>query len=179
MPPPREPGSGLGWALGAVALVVVLVALAVLLDLGPFADDELSRAEFVAAADTICGEAHDAFLELQRDPPQTAREAGDLASRLAEIAGEERDRIADLNGPPEIEAGIGEYLEAREKGIEALEAGVDAAEDGDSLAYASLQAEVADAQLERRRIAARLGLRECSRPLEGRSELERDAEPPR
>ena len=115
MPPPREPGSALGWALGAAALVAVALALALLLDLGPFADDELSRGEFVTRADDICADAHDAFRDLQRDPPRTGREAGDLTGRLAEIAGDERDRIADLDAPADLDPLVERYLEARER----------------------------------------------------------------
>lgn len=167
MPPPRERGRALGRALGALAIVVIVVALALLLDIGPLGEDELSRSEFTAAADAICVDAHDEFLGLQREPPRTAREARELTERLSAIARDERDEIAGLDRPADLDPLVERYLEARDEGIEVLEAGGEAAADGDPTAYADRQAEVAGGQAARRQIARRLGLTECSRPLDG------------
>jgi hypothetical protein len=153
-------------AIAIAALVGVIVALAALLDLGPFADEELSRAELIAAGDEICERAHEAFVELQDDQPRTAREAHDLTDQLVGIAEDERDEVADLDGPDDVDELVDRYLEARDEGIDALRAGRDAADDDDADAYSRAQAELASAQDERRRLARRVGFRECSRPLE-------------
>ena len=81
---------------GLGAVVVILFALGAIFDLGPFEDEELSPAEFIGRGDQICKEAHDAFVELQASPPQTSREAADLNERLASIADDEREELAEL-----------------------------------------------------------------------------------
>lgn len=160
------PGDRAGMGIAIVTLIGVLVALAALLDLGPFADEELSRAELIARGDEICERAHDAFVDLQAEPPQTAGEAEDLTDRLVGIAGDERDEVDELDGPDDLDELVDRYIDAREEGIDALEAGRDAAEADDADAYAEAQAEVASAQSDRRRLAREIGFRECSRPLE-------------
>ncbi|MFI5121614.1 MAG: hypothetical protein ACHQJ5_01845 [Vicinamibacteria bacterium] len=177
---PQEPRGKLGWIAGGVALAVVVVALAlaILLDQGPFSEPELSRGELIARGDEICRKAHEAFAELQKKPPQTAGQATDLTGKLVDIASDELDEIGSLKGPPEFDAEIERYLTARERGIEALRRGRDAAEAGDNDAYVVAQAELADSQLERQRIARRIGFAQCSRPLVGRGELEQQAQAP-
>jgi hypothetical protein len=148
---PQEPRGKLGWIAGGVALAVVVVALALamLLDQGPFSEPELSRGELIARGDEICRKAHEAFAELQKKPPQTAGQATDLTGKLVDIASDELDEIGSLKGPPEFDA-----------------------------AYVVAQAELADSQLERQRIARRIGFAQCSRPLVGRGELEQQAQAP-
>jgi hypothetical protein len=163
------------WIAGAVGVVAVLVALFLLLD--PFAD-ELSREEFLAQGDEICTEAHEAFTDLQDEPPTTSRDAADLTGQLINISEDERDEIDDLDGPDDIEAEVDTYLSGREEGIEQLHRGLDAAEDDEAQSYAAAQAKVAANQLERLRLAQAVGFTECSRPLTDREELERQAEPP-
>jgi hypothetical protein len=153
-------------AVAIVALVGVLIALAALLDLGPFGDEELSSAELIARGDGICERAHEAFVDLQAEQPQTAREAHDLTDRLVGIAEDEHDEVAELDGPDDLDDLVDRYLEAREAGIEALRAGRDAADADDAEAYSEAQAELSSAQDERRRLARQVGFRECSRPLE-------------
>lgn len=160
-----ERRSGIGWALAGAGLLAVLFALAILLKLGPFAEDELSRGEFIARGDQICEQAHEAFVDLQDAPPRTSREAADLTAQLADIAADERDRIEELEPPSDLSDGVSAYLEARERGIVALERGNDAAEANDSTAYAAQQDELDRAQRERRELAKRVGFSECSRPL--------------
>ncbi|MGH2950472.1 MAG: hypothetical protein ACRDKX_00305 [Solirubrobacterales bacterium] len=162
------PGDRAGMAIAVAALIGLLVALAALLDLGPFADDELSRAELIARGDEVCERAHAAFEELQDQPPQTAREAQDLTDRLVGIAEDELEEVGDLDGPDDLDELVDGYLQAREEGIDALRAGRDAADDDDARAYAEAQADVAAAQDRRRRLAREIGFRECSRPLEPR-----------
>ena len=48
-----------------------------------------------------------------------------------------------------------------------LEKGLAAAEDEDSEAYAEAQAEIARQQVDRARLAEKVGFSECSRPLTG------------
>jgi hypothetical protein len=161
----HAPGDRVGLAVALTALAGILVALAALLDLGPFGDDELSRAELIARGDEVCARAHDAFEELQRKPPQTAAQAEELTENLVGIAEDEFDEIAALDGPEDLDRRLDRYLDAREEGIDALAAGRDAAADGDPDAYVELQAEVAGAQDRRRDLARRVGFKECSRPL--------------
>jgi hypothetical protein len=160
------PGDRAGLALSIAVLVGVLIALAALLDLGPFADEELSRADLIAQGDEICERAHEAFVELQDEQPQSARQAQDLMDRLVGIAEDEREEVAELDGPDDLDELVDQYLEARDEGIDALRAGRDAADDEDVDAYTEAKAEVSAAQDERRRLARRVGFRECSRPLE-------------
>ncbi|MGH2954452.1 MAG: hypothetical protein ACRDK9_10640 [Solirubrobacterales bacterium] len=162
----RAPGGRAAVAIAVAALIGILVVLSALLDLGPFADDELSRAELIARGDEICERAHDGFVELQAEQPRTAREAQDLTARLVGIAEDERDEVDELDGPDDLDALVDGYLDAREDGIAALRAGHDAAEAADAGAYADAQTELTSAQAERRRLAREVGFRECSRPLE-------------
>jgi hypothetical protein len=165
---PSAPGRRVVWALAAAGAIAVVVVLAILLDVGPLAEEELSRGELISRGDEICEEAHEAFAELQTDPPRTGREAADLTDQLTGIAEDERDELSELDGPDDLDAAVQDYLSVRDRGIEALRRGHEAAEDGDASAYARQQAELADSQLERRRLAREIGFRECSRPLAGR-----------
>ena len=168
-----------GLALAIAALLGVLVALAALLDLGPFSDDELTVEQFIAQGDEICREAHSEFLDLQDSPPRTPSDAAELTGGLIEVAEEERDAISDLREPESLSNEVARYLEARDRGIEVLRDGLAAAEDADAAAYEELQARLASTQLDPRyEIAGDIGFKECSKPLLGRAELEGDAELP-
>lgn len=164
----------MGWAVLAVLAVGVFVALALLLDLGPFADEPLSEAEFLARGDEICHRAHADFEELQGHAPATAREAAEITDELVAIAREELERIRDLEAPVALETALKRYLDARVAGIERLEEGAKAAADEDAFAYAKAQAEVADTQLSRLKLAREVGFDQCSRVLFGREQLEGD-----
>ncbi len=145
--------------LGGVAVLAVLGVLAAVFDLGPFKEAELTRGESIAKGDDICRRAHDAFVDLQTSPPRTASQAAELTGQLIDIASDEADAIGSLNGPPDFEAEVDEYVNAREDGIEAMRDGRAAAEDRDSAAYARSQEEVAASQRERERIARQIGFR--------------------
>jgi hypothetical protein len=174
-----QPGRGaLGWVLGALLALGVIFALAALLNLGPFTDPELSRGELIARGDEICRKAHAAFEDLQAKPPQTPGQAVTLTDQLISIAEDERDELRSLNGPAEFQTELDRYLAAREQAIEAMRKGRDAAADRNNAGYLAAQAELAGSQLQRQRIARRIGFVECSRPLVGRDELQRQAEPP-
>ena len=162
---PQEPRGKLGWIAGGVGAVVALALLAIVFDLGPFTETELTRGELIARGDEICREAHEAFVDLQAKPPQTPGQAAELTGKLVDIATDELEQIRSLEGPGDFDAEIERYLAARERGIEALEDGHEAAEAHDTDAYAAAQAELADSQLERRRIARLIGFAECSRPI--------------
>jgi hypothetical protein len=164
-------------ALGAIG-VAALIVLAILLDLGPFADEELSDAEFLARGDEICREAHEEFERLQARRPNTASEAADLTGNLIEISEGELDEIRDLNPPAPLERPLGRYLDSREEGIEQLKKGLEAAEERDAFAYADAQAKVAAAQVRRLQLAKEVGFRECSRVLFGREQLAADSKSP-
>ena len=178
MEPRPEARGRLGWvALGALGLAA-LVVIAIVMDLGPFADEELSAAEFATRADDVCRQAHTDYTKLQDSPPRTANEAAALTEELIGISRDELDAIRDLNAPASLEPALERYLRAREQGIEQLRDGLEAAQVGDAFAYAEAQAKVAADQKERLRLAKRVGLRECSRVLFGRDRLAEDAQPP-
>ena len=154
-----------GWAAAILAVVAILAAV-VLLDLGPFADDDLSPSEYVERADEICAEAHADFAELQRTPPRTPADAADLTRELIGVAEEELEQVDSLAVPADLDGDVDRYLAAREEGIATLREGVRAAEAEDPRAYADLQAELARSQPRRTRLARDIGLSECSRSLE-------------
>jgi hypothetical protein len=163
----RQPRGRLPWVLGGVGLAGVLAVLAIVLDLGPFTEPEVMRAELIARGDETCRKAHEAFVELQDQPPQTPRQASELTGQLIDIAEDESDQLESLNAPAELRPDLARYLAARERGIEALRRGREAADARDTDAYREAQAELADSQHERARIARGIGFGECSRPLAG------------
>ena len=168
-----------GLTIAVAVILGLLLALVVLLDLGPFADDALTAEEFISQGDEICREAHEEFLDLQDSTPRTPSDAAELTGALIEVAEEERDAISDLREPASLSDQVDEYLAARDKGIEILREGQEAADDADAQAYEELQAKLAATQLDPRyEIAGDIGFKECSKPLGSRAELEGDAEPP-
>ena len=156
----------------------MLVVLAIVLDLGPFADDDLSAAEFLARGDEICKQAHDEFLDIQGSTPRTAADAEAQVEALIEVAEEEREGILDLGAPDSLAEGIDAYVADREQGIKTLQVGLAAARDDDSIGYEEAQAELASQQAKRQEVAQKLGFNECSEPLVDEDELERQAQPP-
>ena len=167
------------WTLVAAGLLVVavLVTVAALLDLGPFAEETLTERQFIARADEICGDAHDRFRAVQEEQPQTAIQAQAEAERLISTAEGELAGVEDLHEPDSLSGAVSRYLEARDKGIELLRRGLEAARDNDGDAYAQAQVELARGQLGRLRLAKQVGLSECSQPITSRAKLERDSRP--
>jgi hypothetical protein len=157
------------WLVAGVAAAgAVLIGLAGLLEVGPFADEELGEADFLARGDEICREAHKEFEDLQRRAPTTASEAAELTDSLVEISEGELEQIRDLNAPASLERSLQRYLDAREEAIEQLHKGSEAAEDRDAGAYADAQAKVASEQVHRQKLAKRVGFDQCSKVLFGR-----------
>jgi hypothetical protein len=153
---------------GVAAVTIVLAAA--LAGCGGGDEDELTREELVAQGDEICKQGRQQFAELQRDPPQSAAESAELTRQLIEITEAEIDDLNDLDAPEESQDALADYLEAREQGLEILRRGLEAAEDEDAEAYAEAQAEIARSQLDRARLAERVGFDECSRPLSGEAD---------
>jgi hypothetical protein len=151
---------------GALGLLAAIVALAAVLDLGPFGDDgtteSLSTAEFIARGDEVCKRAHDQFAELQKAPPNSAEGAVALTQNLIELSENELSEIRALDAPPEVEEELEPYLEEREQGIALLERGLEAAQDRNAGAYADAQAEIAAGQVRRLKLAQAVGFSECS-----------------
>lgn len=164
-PQPWSPGVKAGLVVGLIAVVAVLFGLGAALHLGPFTRAELSRGELIARGDEICRKAHAAFDLLQKKQPQTPQQASELTSRLIDIAEDERDRIAALDGPDDFDQEIQTYLDARDLGIEALRRGHSAADAGRSDIYDEVQAELAETQRQRIQIARLIGFAECSRKI--------------
>lgn len=173
---PRTNRTGL--AAGIIGAAVVLFVLAIVFDLGPFADDELSVAEFLAQGDEICKQTHEEFLDAQGSTPRTADDAAAQVEALIELAEEERDAILELNAPESLAEDLDAYMEEREQGIKTLEEGLAAARDDDAAAYEALQAKLASQQEARQQVAQKLGFNECSEPLVEDEELERQAQSP-
>jgi predicted transcriptional regulator len=148
------------------------------LGLGPFADDELSAAQYVARGDEICADAHDDFTKLQESAPRTSSEAVELTDELVGISRDELDAVSELTPPPDLKPAMDRYLKARESGIELMRDGLAAAEDGDAFNYSKAQADLASSQLDRRDLAEKVGFSECSQPIFGKDELASDSEAP-
>lgn len=174
--PPRKNRTGL--AAGIIGAVVVLAVLAIVLDLGPLADDELSSAEFLTQGDEICAQAHEDFLEIQGSTPRTADDAASQVEALIEVAEDERDKISELGQPAALDEGVADYLADRDKGIKILRDGLEAARDDDAEAYEEAQAKLASEQGKRRDAAHKLGFNKCSEPLVDPPELKRQARSP-
>ena len=166
------------WIATAVVGVAIVVGLAIVLGLGPFADEDLSEAEFLAQGDEICAQAHSDYEDLQRSLPVTSAEATELTEELVAISRDELDAIAELAAPDALDPEVERYLRSREGGIELLREGLAAAERSDAFAYEEAQADLGSGQPERARLARQVGFDECSRILFGRDQLERDSEPP-
>ena len=164
---PVRPAGALAWVVGIAAVLAALALLGAVFDLGPFREPELGNGVLIARGDEICRRAHEAFVDVQRETPETAEEAADLTGRLIDIAEDETKEINALNGTQVFEAGIDEYLAAREEGIDAMRAGREAAANDDAQAYAQSQADLAASQRKRHQIARRIGFAVCSRPLAG------------
>lgn len=162
-----ERGNRAGVAAALLFLLALGTGAALLLDLGPFADDELSARTFLERGDEICAGARDEFAALQRTPPRTAQDAADLTRELIGIAEEELEEIRSLDAPADVEPALERYLAAREEGIAVMEEGAQAAEAEDPEAYERLQADLAQTQPRRLRLARQVGFNECSRPLGG------------
>ena len=146
--------------------LLAIVALAALLDLGPFGNDDttasLTTAEFTARGDDICRRAHDQFAELQPSPPITAQKAAALQEELIQISESELDRIRALDVPPEVEEALNRYLRAREQGIALLREGLRAAENDDAFAYDATRQRLANGQVHRLELAEAVGFSQCS-----------------
>jgi hypothetical protein len=148
------------------AAATLALAAAGLAACGPFGDgEELSKSEFIKRGDQICREGREKYLELQKDPPQSSAEAADLTRSLIEITRNEIDELRDLDAPVESEDALEVYLESREAGLRVLEQGLEAAESEDAAAYAEAQAQIARQQVDRARLAEKVGFSECSQPL--------------
>lgn len=134
---------------------------------GPFGGGggELTKEELIAQGDEICQRGRDQYLELQKNPPQTAQASAALTSKLIEITEAEIADLRDLDAPAASEDALNAYLEAREAGVDVLREGLAAAQDQDSQAYAEAQAKIAEGQVHRARLAEEVGFTECSRPL--------------
>jgi hypothetical protein len=160
-----------------VLVLAALIAIAALLDVGPFADETLTEQQFITRADEICADSRDRFREAQRERPETAIQAQAQTERLIATAEQELADVENLNEPGSLSEPLSRYLTARDNGIELLRKGLEAARDNDGEAYAQAQLELARGQLGRMRLAQQVGLSECSRPITSRAKLERDTQP--
>lgn len=172
------PTNRTGLAAAIAGAVAALFVVALVLDLGPFADEDLSAPEFLAQADGVCAQAHEDFLEVQSSVPRTPEDAADQVEALVQIAEDERDAIADLGAPEAVAEDLDNYLAERDRGIATLKEGLEAARADDPAAYERAQAKLAAEQRKRASLARELGLTECSQPLVSDAELERQSQLP-
>ncbi len=121
-PQPWSFGVKFGLVAGVIGVVLLLLAIGAVAHLGPFEREQLTQGELLAQGDEICRKAHAAFDQLQDKQPQTPDQAETLITQLINIAQDERDRIAELNGPPEFDDEVQTYLDARDLGIQVLKA---------------------------------------------------------
>jgi hypothetical protein len=128
-------------------------------------DEELTDEQYKAEGNAICERGREQYVELQKDPPQSAAAAAELTRNLIEITEDEIEDLRDLDAPLDREDALDDYLESRQAGVRILEEGLTAAEDEDAQAYAEAQAQIARGQVDRARLAEQAGLTECSRPL--------------
>jgi hypothetical protein len=172
-PEGRQPGlrNPAAVVLGALALLAVIVALAALLDIGPFANDgggsQLSTAQFVAKGDEICKKAHEQFVDLQQVPPKTSSEAAALQQKLIDISEDEVNQVRALGAPSDLESALDRYLRARERGIKVLKEGLKAAQSNDPVAYEKSKRKSFQGQGERTRLAHAVGFTVCSSAFSG------------
>jgi hypothetical protein len=164
-PHPWSFGVKFGLVAGVIGVVLLLFVIGAIAHLGPFEREELTQGELLAQGDEICRKAHAAFEQLQVKQPQTPDQAETLMNQLISIAEDERDRIAELNGPPDFDDEIKTYLDARDLGIAILKRGRDAAESGRPDNYAEALQELAETQRQRIQIARQVGFAECSRKI--------------
>lgn len=147
----------------ATAAVLLVAALAVAC--GEKDEPEPpSAASAVAQGDEICSEAQ-AEIDALRD--QAPRGPEDAARLTEGVIGVYEEELADLEAvavPADLEDELDRYLTARERALDPLRAGLEAARAGDAQAYARAQAEAAEGQVERTRLARAVGFRECSLP---------------
>jgi hypothetical protein len=153
------------YGLPLIAIVVLVAVITIVVDVGPLSDERLTETEFLAQGDQICEEARAAFAERQQVPPRTANEAADLAESLLGISRQELEAIDELAEPDDLSGALDEYLAAREEGIATIRKGMEAARAGDAQGYADAQAEVAEGQARRAKLAQAVGFSECSKPL--------------
>ncbi len=177
-PEPRTSNRTAWIALGILGVAVLLV-VSVVFDLGPFAEEDLTEAEYLAQADDICSQAHRDFEKLQGSPPRTASEAAELTEELLAISRDEQDAIADLTPPPALDV-----LGRADTSTPATPASSDSARGParPTKATPSPTRRRRRISLPRRssglRIAKRVGFDECSQALFGPGQLEEDSKPP-
>jgi hypothetical protein len=164
-PRPWSFGVKFGLVAGVIGVVLLLFAFGAVLHLGPFERKQLTQGQLLADGDEICRKAHAAFEQLQLKQPQTPDQAETLMNQLISIAEDERNRIAELNGPASFDDAIQTYLDARDLGIEILKRGRDAAAAGQPDKYAEALTELAQTQRQRIQIARQVGFAECSRKI--------------
>jgi hypothetical protein len=161
----RGPLAVAGLALAAIA---VILALAALLDLGPFSDEgTVTRSEFISKADEICRQAHDQLTGLQPAQPANSTEAADLQRKVIEVSETELEQIRGLGAPSDLQPALDRYLRAREQGLALLKRVLAAAERDDAFAYLQAKQRVAATQHRRTELAQEVGFRECSSSFGG------------
>jgi hypothetical protein len=94
-------------------------------------DGELTKAEYIAAADEICKDNNDAGEDLEAPAEDDSDDLARFFTDGIEILEETRDRLADLDPPADAEAINQSQVTQLDDGIEAFKEARDLAEDGD------------------------------------------------
>ncbi|MGI9658441.1 MAG: hypothetical protein ACR2OD_05990 [Gaiellaceae bacterium] len=144
-------------ALGALVLLVIAACGGN--DSGGGSSEQLTEAEYVAAADAICAEA-DTKLDALGEPSPDA--IGSFLRDGAEIAEEQLDDLKALNGPDEIQETLDRAYELLGQLNDKAREAADAFDDGDISAANSLIDEITPLGEEADQLATDIGLEVCS-----------------
>jgi hypothetical protein len=144
------------------ALVPISAVVVALAGCGGGSKAQVSAAELVQKADTICSQERSGFDRIQAHPPPNASVAADQTGELIQITENASSDLRDLEPPDELRAAFDRYLEARDRVVDQMKRGQDAAENQAAGAYGAAQAAVARDAPERRKLAHALGLKVCS-----------------
>ncbi len=127
--------------------------------------DELSVREFAAKGNTICKADDRSAIGIQDQAPFTEFQAIPQLEDLIALAKEENSELEDLNEPERLSEPVAAYLAARSEAIALMQKGIDAASVVDFNSFERLQAELAQGEHARAKLADRVGLTACSRMI--------------
>jgi hypothetical protein len=145
-----------------IAPTVVFLVTGVIAGCGGGGSDQVTAAELVQRADSICGKERSSFGRIQAHPPPNASVAADQTDALIKVSQDANSQLRGLKPPDRIQPAYDRYLAARDQVIGQMKRGKDAADSQDSTAYGAAQGAVARDAPQRRKLAQSLGLKICS-----------------
>jgi len=124
----------------------------------------ISAQDFQAEANRVCRDAEREINRIQAVQARTAAQAEKQAAALADFSQQALSDLRRIEPPAELKPGYERYLRSRQRAIGLIEDARDAAASSDVGAYARAKTRLAQQQPQRRALALRAGLRDCSRP---------------